>query len=174
MYARCPLTSVILTGFSQGAAIAGDIASDIGNGKGPIPADNVIGVGLISDSRREPGYSNTVGPDPTGVGVEVAFNGLDIDGLTLRGQRPGGFGTLKGRTWSLCGSHDPICNEPADVFDVNAIATTMPKLQSVLTGNSHALYATTQDWSYKGESAVVWMGHWASGLINAAPRPKHS
>ena len=32
---RCPLTSYVLVGFSQGAVIAGDIASDIGNGRGP-------------------------------------------------------------------------------------------------------------------------------------------
>ena len=32
---KCPLTSYVLIGFSQGAVIAGDIASDIGNGRGP-------------------------------------------------------------------------------------------------------------------------------------------
>ncbi|EUA24849.1 cutinase family protein [Mycobacterium xenopi 3993] len=32
---KCPLTSYVLVGFSQGAVIAGDIASDIGNGRGP-------------------------------------------------------------------------------------------------------------------------------------------
>ena len=30
---KCPLTSYVLMGFSQGAVIAGDIASDIGNGR---------------------------------------------------------------------------------------------------------------------------------------------
>ena len=32
---RCPLTSYVLVGFSQGAVIAGDIASDVGNGNHP-------------------------------------------------------------------------------------------------------------------------------------------
>ncbi len=173
VYAKCPLTSFILTGFSQGAVIAGDIASDIGNGRGPIPAENVIGVGLIADARRVPGEANVVGPNPPGVGAEVAFAGLDIGGLTLRGKRTGGFGTLARRTWSLCGEHDPICNEPTNVFDINAMSSTLPKLQSILTANSHALYATTKDWSYHGESAVAWLEHWTSDLVAGAPRPKH-
>ena len=33
---RCPLTSYVIVGFSQGAVIAGDMASDIGNGRGPV------------------------------------------------------------------------------------------------------------------------------------------
>lgn len=40
---RCPLTSYVLVGFSQGAVIAGDIASDIGNGRGPVDEDLVLG-----------------------------------------------------------------------------------------------------------------------------------
>ena len=42
-FGRCPATKFILTGFSQGAVIAGDVASDIGNGRGPIAAKNVLG-----------------------------------------------------------------------------------------------------------------------------------
>jgi len=41
---RCPLTSYVIVGFSQGAVIAGDLASDIGNGRGPVDADLVLGV----------------------------------------------------------------------------------------------------------------------------------
>src|SRR6185312_9452898 len=44
---KCPLTSYVIVGFSQGAVIAGDIASDIGNGRGPIDEDLVLGVTLI-------------------------------------------------------------------------------------------------------------------------------
>ena len=49
---KCPLTSYVLIGFSQGAVIAGDIASDIGNGRGPVDDDLVLGVTLIADGRR--------------------------------------------------------------------------------------------------------------------------
>src|SRR3954453_24260847 len=40
---RCPLTSYVLVGFSQGAVIAGDMASDIGNGRAPGARDLVRG-----------------------------------------------------------------------------------------------------------------------------------
>jgi len=49
---RCPLTSYLLVGFSQGAVIAGDMASDIGNGRGPVDEDLVLGVTLIADGRH--------------------------------------------------------------------------------------------------------------------------
>ena len=50
---KCPLTSYVIVGFSQGAVIGGDIASDIGNGRGPVDQDLVLGVTLIADGRRQ-------------------------------------------------------------------------------------------------------------------------
>lgn len=63
---RCPLTSYVLIGFSQGAVIAGDVASDIGNGRGPVDEDLVLGVTLIADGRRQQGVGNQVPPSPRG------------------------------------------------------------------------------------------------------------
>ena len=63
---KCPLTSYVLMGFSQGAVIAGDIASDIGNGRGPVDDDLVLGVTLIADGRRQQGVGNDIGPNPPG------------------------------------------------------------------------------------------------------------
>ncbi|GAB3134128.1 cutinase family protein [Tsukamurella serpentis] len=174
VYARCKLTGFVLMGFSQGAVIAGDIAGEIGAGKGVIPAENVLGVGLISDPRREPGDARTVGPNPPGVGVEVAYGGFSFGSLALRGKREGGFGAVKDRTVSLCGTKDPICNQPKDIFQAGQVATTLPELQKVLTGNSHALYATTADWSADGRTAVQWMQGWARGVTDRAPKPPHS
>ena len=65
---RCPLTSYVLVGFSQGAVIAGDIASDIGNGRGPVDEDLVLGVTLIADGRRQTGVGQDIGPNPAGPG----------------------------------------------------------------------------------------------------------
>lgn len=174
VYAKCKLTGFVLMGFSQGAVIAGDIANEIAAGKGVIPAENVLGVGLISDGRREPGDARTAGPNPPGVGVEVAYGGFSFGSLSLRGKREGGFGVLKDRTYSLCGMKDPICNQPKDIFQAGQIATTLPELQKVLTGNSHALYATTTDWSVNGQTATQWMQGWARGVIDKAPKPAHS
>ena len=66
MNAGCPLTSYVIVGFSQGAVIAGDIASDIGNGRGPVDADLVLGVTLIADGRRQDDVGQDIGPNPTG------------------------------------------------------------------------------------------------------------
>ncbi|ADG76824.1 Cutinase OS=Tsukamurella paurometabola (strain ATCC 8368 / DSM / CCUG 35730 / CIP 100753 / JCM 10117 / KCTC 9821 / NBRC 16120 / NCIMB 702349 / NCTC 13040)OX=521096 GN=Tpau_0170 PE=4 SV=1 [Tsukamurella paurometabola] len=174
VYDRCKLTGFVLMGFSQGAVIAGDIAGEIGAGKGVIPAENVLGVGLISDPRREPGDARTAGPNPPGVGVEVAYGGFSFMSLALRGKREGGFGAVKDRTVSLCGNKDPICNQPKDIFQAGQLATTLPELEKVLTGNSHALYATTADWSSNGQTATQWLQGWARGVIDKAPKPAHS
>ena len=70
---RCPLTSFVMVGFSQGAVIAGDLASDIGNGRGPVDEDLVLGVTLIADGRRQPGVGQDIGPIVAGQGAEVTL-----------------------------------------------------------------------------------------------------
>src|SRR6185369_10031403 len=112
---RCPLTSYVLVGFSQGAVIAGDMASDIGNGRGPVDDDLVLGVTLIADGRRQQGVGNDIGPNPPGEGAEVTLaevpmlSGL---GLTMTGARPGGFGALNDKTNEICAPGDLICAAP--------------------------------------------------------------
>ena len=71
---RCPLTSYVLAGFSQGAVIAGDLASDIGNGRGPVDEDLVLGVTLIADGRRQMGVGQDIGPNPPGQGAEITLH----------------------------------------------------------------------------------------------------
>ena len=97
---RCPLTSYVIVGFSQGAVIAGDIASDIGNGRGPVDEDLVLGVTLIADGRRQTGVGQDIGPNPPGQGAEITLHevpmlagiGLDDDGSApgrlRRAERP--------------------------------------------------------------------------------------
>lgn len=171
---RCPLTGYVLMGFSQGAVIAGDIAGDIGNGRGPIPAidqDLVLGVGLIADGRRVAGQQADVPPSPPGDGAEVvlgAFGGL-IPGIEMTGPRPGGFGTLADRTHSICAAGDLICDSPRVTQPLEAIG----KLANAANNPVHALYATTRYWSSGGHSATQWMYGWASKVLRSAPKPKH-
>src|ERR1700742_4605116 len=83
---RCPLTSYVLVGFSQGAVIAGDMASDIGNGRGPVDEDLVLGVTLIADGRRQDNVGQDVGPNPDGQGAEITLHEvptLSALGLTM-------------------------------------------------------------------------------------------
>ncbi|MGV0644337.1 carboxylesterase Culp6 [Mycolicibacterium sp. XJ879] len=176
MNERCPLTSYVLIGFSQGAVIAGDIASDIGNGRGPVDEDLVLGVTLIADGRRQTGVGKDVGPTPPGVGAEITLDEiplLDEFGLDMTGPRPGGFGLLNDRTYEICARGDLICSAPESAFNI----TQLPKTLEVLSGGAgqpiHAMYATPEFWNVNGASATAWTLNWARELIDNAPRPKH-
>jgi hypothetical protein len=173
---RCPLTSYVLAGFSQGAVIAGDMASDIGNGRGPVDEDLVRGVTLIADGRRQDGVGLDVGPNPDGQGAEITLYEvptLSALGLTMTGPRPGGFGMLNDRTNEICAPGDLICSAPESAFNI----TQLPKTLEVLSGGAgqpvHALYATPDFWNLDGQSATQWTLNWAQGVIDNAPHPKH-
>ena len=173
---RCPLTSYVLVGFSQGAVIAGDIASDIGNGRGPVDEDLVLGVTLIADGRRHPGEGLEIGPNPPGQGAEITLSEvptLSALGLTMSGQRPGGFGALNNRTNQICGAGDLICAAPQSAFNI----ANLPRTLEVLAGGAgqpvHALYNTPEFWSLDGQTSTSWTLNWARGLIDNAPRPPH-
>ena len=155
---RCPLTSYVLVGFSQGAVIAGDIASDIGNGRGPVDADLVLGVTLIADGRRQPAVGQDIGPNPPGQGAEITLNEvpmLSSMGLTMTGPRPGGFGMLNDRTNEICATGDLICSAPEEAFSI----ANLPRTMEILGGGAgqpvHAMYATTQFWNLDGQPATA-------------------
>ncbi len=173
---RCPLSSFVLVGFSQGAVIAGDIVSDIGNGRGPIDEDLVLGATLIADGRRQPGIGQDVGPSPPGHGAEITLREvptLSALGLTMTGERPGGFGALSNRTYQICAAGDLICAAPQSAFNI----TNLPRPLDVLAGGAgqpvHAFYNTPQFWNLDGRPATSWTLDWARNLIENAPRPPH-
>jgi hypothetical protein len=173
---RCPLTSYVIVGFSQGAVIAGDIASDIGNGRGPVDQDLVLGVTVIADGRRQEGVGQEVGPNPDGQGAEITLHEvptLSALGLTMSGPRPGGFGLLNDRTHEICAPGDLICSAPQSAFNI----TQLPRTLEVLSGGAgqpvHAMYATPDFWNLDGQSATQWTLNWARGVIDNAPHPKH-
>jgi hypothetical protein len=173
---RCPLTSYVFIGFSQGAVIAGDIASDIGNGRGPVDADLVLGVTLIADGRRQDNVGQDLGPNPPGQGAEITLQEvptLSSLGLTMTGPRPGGFGTLNDRVNQICGTGDLICAAPESAFSILNLPKTLETLSGSAIGPVHALYNTPQFWSLDGKTAPQWTLAWAQGLIDNAPHPKH-
>ncbi|GAC70943.1 cutinase family protein [Gordonia soli] len=172
---KCPLTRYVIMGFSQGAVIAGDLASNIGNGRGVLDAgdqDLVLGVGLIADGRRQAGQQNDIGPSPQGVGAEVALGGMGniVPGISMTGPRNGGFGTLQDRVQSICAGGDLICDSPTVTNPLRAIG----QLAGAANNPVHAMYATTRYWELDGQSATQWMYRWADGVIDEAPRPAHN
>ncbi|ORX14127.1 cutinase family protein [Mycobacterium xenopi] len=97
---RCPSTMFLLTGYSQGADVAGDIAAAIGHNKGIIPANRLLGVALIADPSQSP--------------VDQPTIGLNRPGMGFAGVRTGGFGALTQRNaiLSICAPLDYFCNLP--------------------------------------------------------------
>lgn len=100
MSARCPKTQFLLTGYSQGADVAGDVAAAIGNNRGAIPANKMLGVALVADPSQSPVGQPTIG--------------LSTPGMGFAGVRTGGFGSLIDRNaiLSLCAPRDYYCNLP--------------------------------------------------------------
>ncbi|MFE5790545.1 cutinase family protein [Rhodococcus erythropolis] len=94
--AKCFATKFTITGYSQGADIAGDLASDIGNGSGPIKAEQVLAVGLLADPGSGTDGETVVGPPPSGKGIADP--------------RPQGMGKLSGRVASICDPKDLYCS----------------------------------------------------------------
>lgn len=171
MAGKCPLTDYVIVGFSQGAVIGGDIASDIGNGRGPVAADRVLGVTLIADGRRQPGVGQDIGPAPAGEGAEITLHSVPFipSGMTMTGERAGGFGALNDRTNQICGEGDLICAAPSEAFNPLNLPSTIKVLLGGAGEPVHALYNTTRFWSLDGQPATVWTRDWASGLIGGAP-----
>ncbi|MBP3088523.1 cutinase family protein [Corynebacterium sp. sy017] len=165
MSAQCPTTDYIITGFSQGAVIAGDIANKIGTGTGVIPAERVRGIALVADGRRENGVGQTVGNPVGGVGAELALHPVEllvqpiVPGASMRGPRPGGFGTISDRVFQICAAGDAVCDAPAAISDAASGA------QSLVQGNAvHAQYATNPN-VVPGSTASEWIVSWISDLV---------
>lgn len=168
MHEQCPATQYILSGFSQGAVIVGDIANRIGNGVGVVPADRVLGVAVIADGRREPGVGVSPGVEIGGVGAEVALHPVSalvqpvVPGATMRGPREGGYGELQDRAFDLCAPNDSICDAPRD------LGNAMARAQALVQANGvHAQYASNPD-VVPGTTANQWVVDWAKGVIDGA------
>lgn len=121
----CKTSPVVVVGYSQGARIAGDVLSDIGND----PQDKVT---IVENGQQ---VEVTINPDlisgelyadprqagdKTGRGIELSLIGV-IPGLTMSGPRIGegerGFGELESRVVSVCIDGDPICDLPDPIYD---------------------------------------------------------
>lgn len=123
---RCPETKFAITGFSQGAAVAGDVATAIGNGKGPVDADRVVAVGLVADPYRQNG--------------QVQMPGTPVDGTGVGGPRPQGFGSLTDKTVTFCAPGDLVCDTPPNALAPQNLGATLAQLGSYLQTGVHGSY----------------------------------
>ncbi|WP_420040560.1 PE-PPE domain-containing protein [Gordonia sp. MP11Mi] len=104
---RCPGKPVVVAGYSQGARVAGDVLSDVANGRhsGGVRREGLSGE-LHSDPRRD-------GRDGRS-GVENSLIGV-LPGTTMSGPRDGGFGTIP--VLEVCVEGDGVCDVPDPLYD---------------------------------------------------------
>ncbi|MDT2007198.1 cutinase family protein [Rhodococcus opacus] len=136
---KCRGAKITVTGYSQGADAAGDLASAIGNARGPVDADQVLGVALLADPGAGTKGAATVGPTTSGEGIA--------------GPRSQGMGTLSGRVASICDPKDLYCSirKGANPFlgSLGSILSKTPGNTGAGTGGGNAAVATalTSDFS---------------------------
>ncbi|MFI5436198.1 cutinase family protein [Rhodococcus baikonurensis] len=144
--AQCPQTKFIFSGYSQGADATGDIATAIGNGKGPISADKVLAVGLLADPGQGTDGESVVGPPIAGTGIADP--------------RPQGMGALKGRVATICDPKDLYCSINKGQNSVmGALGTVLSKSpgasdSTVVGGGSRLATALTSDFSQADLSGI--------------------
>ncbi len=156
--AKCPRTTFIFAGYSQGADATGDIASAIGNGKGPISADKVLAVGLLADPGQGTASESVVGPHATGTGIADP--------------RPHGMGTLTRRVATICDPQDLYCSiDKGSNSVLGALGTVLSKSPGASTdspivgGGSRLATALTSDFSHADLSGIgADLAHLAAAL----------
>lgn len=136
---QCPGAKILITGFSQGASVAGDAASLISHGASSnTTADDIMGVILFADPGRSGNsqYTGTLGatayiPLPEGARYqrngEYVIPGNNQDTVGWTGQRSLPFADMEGRVLSLCSPFDLACTiedgsvlrDIADITDKN-------------------------------------------------------
>jgi len=100
--AQCSMSKIELLGYSQGAWVAGDVATDIANNKVPgVTPDKVVASFLVGDpinqATQQPGFGTQIGAR-TGAGPLPA--------------RFAGFGANNATTFEFCNPGDNVCDAP--------------------------------------------------------------
>ncbi|MFD4433922.1 cutinase family protein, partial [Nocardia sp. NPDC058497] len=145
----CGSTRVVLAGYSQGADGIGDLATEIGNGDGPIGADRVVGVGLLADPHRDPNTTLSLGNPQPGYGIA--------------GTRSRDFGALTERVRTLCANGDLYCSLDA------ATSPFLAVLGRVLSGDPAPIanfIPATADPSNLIAQAVTMGAGWTATAAN--------
>ncbi|MGV9679133.1 cutinase family protein [Nocardia sp. NPDC003482] len=117
----CPLSRFVVLGYSQGALIAGDFLSEVGNRKSVIDPSRILAGALLSDPKRsataDPADPTATSPSPSSVSsataklsaVSETLVGSNPGGEGVLGQRDGGMGVLAERVTTMCAPADAVC-----------------------------------------------------------------
>ncbi|MFC3966500.1 cutinase family protein, partial [Nocardia jiangsuensis] len=145
--ALCSHTRVVLAGYGQGAEVTGDLATTIGNGKGPIPASRVVAVALVSDPRRDPATTQL---------------GTPVSGHGVTGPRAQGFGELTDRVRTLCLDGDGYCSTtPGSAPVLTAVSralATIPSVPTATVPTTTAAVPTTTTSAPTTTTGTAWTG----------------
>ncbi|MFF5035706.1 cutinase family protein [Nocardia salmonicida] len=114
----CPLSKFVILGYSQGALIAGDFLSEVGNRRGVVDPARILAGGLLSDPKRSAstassasdGAPSTSSVNTKSSSVVETLVGADPGGEGVLGQRDGGMGVLAERVTTMCAPNDTICS----------------------------------------------------------------
>ena len=164
---RCPATKILLVGYSQGADVAGDVAAEIGSGRGPIPKDRLAGTVLIADPQRGTPMESVVGPNPPGTGILGPRTGFATDVATICDPAPDlycatddpmvqGIGEIIGNTrlgdpsqtsppGTTTLASDPVDNalsQGLSAFNVDGLKSGVKKLTDAATSGDRSAIAT--------------------------------
>lgn len=91
---RCPDTTIMLVGYSQGGDVVSDVVHRAANGTIALPAERIAGAIMLGSPRRDP----------------QAPNLLDTPGHGVLGPRPTReLAVYDGRVYEVCAPGDPIC-----------------------------------------------------------------
>lgn len=111
---RCPGIKIGLTGFSQGALVAGDVAELVGNGRvDGLSADDFAGAVMYADPRRAPSHDGRREVKRDGSEQSIGPAGAPLRGEGIFGYRKD-YGRMTNKTVSICGENDAFCNLPLD------------------------------------------------------------
>lgn len=148
----CATTRIVFGGYSQGADVAGDVASNIGNNRGPISADRVIAVALLADPGRGTPGESLVGPNAN-------------RGVGMGGNRPGGMGSLAGRVATICDTGNNT--SPGDMY-CNLDRQKYPLVSSI----SQMLAMTPAESEVKTQEENQIQG--LPGTVGTSPTGQHT
>lgn len=145
--AKCRGVKFTISGYSQGAAAAGDLAADIGNGRGPVPAEQVLAVGLLSDPGAGTKGAATVGPKTQGA-------------TGIADPRPEGMGALSGRVASICAEDDLYCSVTKSTNPI------LGQLGSILSKSPGATSSASTDQGASTGQATVTNSQLATAMTS--------